>query len=244
MIGRALRMQLHSLLHDVVLLWVLVAAFAMSVLVAVGVPADLADAPPRTRAALTAPFGVVVAVYGAVLAAVYGSFRYTVDRRDGVLAQRLMLERRPAALLTRVPAAAVGGACVSLAGVVGAYAAFGVALGGLPLDWSTVGRMLLLGAVAGVYGLGVGLVVQTHLVALFIAPMSLAAGLLVVAVWPTTAAHLPLFALLEALGFDVSAAGLAPTHRLDRPVAVLVSAGWMLIGLLGGGILFLVRDLP
>lgn len=244
MIGRALRMQLHSLLHDVVLLWVLVAAFAMSVLVAVGVPADLADAPPSIRAALTAPFGVVVAVYGAVLAAVYGSFRYTADRRDGVLAQRLMLERRSAALLTRVPAAAVGGACVSLAGVVGAHAAFGVALGGLPLDWSTVGRTLLLGAVAGVYGLGVGLVVQTHLVALFIAPMSLAAGLLVVAVWPTTAAHLPLFALLEALGFDVSAAGLAPTHRLDRPVAVLVSAGWMLIGLLGGGILFLVRDLP
>ncbi|PCE14632.1 hypothetical protein AUC47_03390 [Microbacterium sp. SZ1] len=244
MIARAFRIQARSLLHDIVLLWVLAAAFAMSVLVAAGVPPELADAPPNSRAALFAPFGVVVAVYGAVLAAVYGSFRYTVDRRDGVLAQRLMLERRPTVLLTRVPAAAVGGACISLAAVTGAHAAFGVAFGGLPIDGSTVGRTLLLGAVAGVYGLAVGLVVQTHLVALFIAPMSLAAGLLVVAVWPTMAVHLPLLALLEALGFDVSAAGLAAPDRLDRPVAVLVSAGWMLIGLLGGGILFLIRDLP
>ena len=244
MIGRAFRMQARSLLHDVVLLWVLVAAVAMSVLVAVGVPPELADAPQSSRAALLAPFGVVVAVYGAVLAAVYGSFRYTVDRRDGVLAQRLMLERRPTVLFTRMPAAAVGGACVSLAGVLGAHAAFGVALGGLPIDALTVGHTLLLGALAGVYGLGVGLVVQTHLVALFIAPMSLAAGLLVVAVWPSMAAHLPLLALLEALGFDVSAAGLSAPYRLDRPVAVLVSAGWILIGLLGGGILFLIRDLP
>ncbi|MCM3779988.1 hypothetical protein [Microbacterium hydrocarbonoxydans] len=244
MIGRAFRMQARSLLHDAVLLWMLVAAFAMSVLVAAGAPPEVAEAPPSSRAAILAPVGVVVAVYGAVLAAVYGSFRYTVDRRDGVLAQRLMLQRRPTVLLTRVPSAAVGGAFVSLAAVVGAHAAFGVALGGLPIDGSAVGRTLLLGAVAGVYGLGVGLVVQSHLVALFIAPMSLAAGLLVVAVWPAMAAHLPLLTLLEALDFDVSAAGLAASDRLDRPVAILVSTGWMLFGLLGGGALFLLRDLP
>ncbi|WP_144874131.1 hypothetical protein [Microbacterium sp. 1.5R] len=242
MIGRALRMQANSLSGDIVLLWMLGAAFGMSLLIATGVPPELIAAPASERAALAAPLGTILAVYGAVLASVYGAFRYTVDRRDGVVAQRLMLQPRRAVLIGRIPSAAIGGMAVSAASVVGGHAALLAAMGGIPVEWSTLCRTLALGAVAGVYGLGVGLVVQSHLLALFIAPMSLGVALLVATVWPEGAAHLPLFAMLEALGFDLRAVGLAPSDRLAAPVAALLAGAWVVIGILGGGILFLVRD--
>ncbi|MFP3345194.1 hypothetical protein R0J87_22200, partial [Halomonas sp. SIMBA_159] len=78
----------------------------MSLSVAAGVPPELTDAPMDVRASLAAPYRAVLATYGAVLAAVYGSFRYTVDRRDGVVAQRLMSQPRGATYLARATGAA------------------------------------------------------------------------------------------------------------------------------------------
>lgn len=242
MIGRAFRAHTRSCAGDVVLRWVAVAAFAMSLSLATSIPPEFLDAPAEVRESLGAPFHAVLATYGAVLAAVYGSFRYTVDRRDGVVAQRLMLQTRWATLLTRTPTSAIGGAIVALAAVVGGHTALAVAMGGVPLDWSSVASALALGAVAGLWGLGVGLVVQAHLVAMLLVSLSMGAAILVGVLWKTGAVYLPLLAMLQAFGFDVDAVGVAPEHGLDASVAALVTAGWVLGALVAGGVSFLRRD--
>ncbi|QYM63551.1 hypothetical protein [Microbacterium sp. Se5.02b] len=242
MIGRALRAQAAGFGGDVVLLGAAAAAFVVSLSVAAGIPPELAGAPADLREALAAPFGVVLATYGAVLAAVYGSFRYTIDRRDGVIAQRLTVQPRWVLLLARLPAVAVGGALVALAGVVGGHVALAVAMGGVPVNWSSVGSTLVVGAVAGLWGMGIGLVVQSHLVALFVAAMSMAVAVLLAMLWGAGAVYLPLLSMLQAFPFDVTAVGIAPEVRLDGSLAALVAGGWVASALLGGGVLFLRRD--
>jgi len=242
MIGRVLRSHARAFAGDVVLLWVAVAGVVMSLSVVAGVPPDVADAPPEVRVSLTAPFATVIATYGAVLAAVYGSFRYTVDRRDGVIAQRLMLQGRGATYLARACGSAVGGALVALAAAVGGHAALHLAVDGLPLNWSSVGQSLVLGAAAGLWGLGLGVLVQAHLVALFIVPMSLSSAVLVAIVWKGGAVYLPFLAMLEALRFDLSAVGILPDERLGGPIAALVAGGWVVAAVVAGGVSFVHRD--
>jgi hypothetical protein len=241
-IRRALRAQARSFRSDVVLLWSAVAAIVVSLSLATNIPPEFADAPADAREALIASFAAVLATYGAVLAAVYGSFRYTVDRRDGVIAQRLMLQPRWAILLVRLPTSALGGAVVALAGVVGGHVALTIAMGGIPVQWSSVGTAVALGAVAGLWGLGLGIVIQAHLVALFVASMSMAVALLVAPFWSVGAAYFPLLAMLEAFQFDLTTVGLAPEDALDTSLAVLVAAGWVLVALAAGAVAFLKRD--
>ncbi|MFJ6532307.1 hypothetical protein [Microbacterium sp. NPDC091662] len=242
MIGRALRVQARSFTGDVVLLGVVAAAFVMSLSLATSVPSDLAAAPVEARAAFIGPFRVVMATYGGVLAAVYGSFRYTIDRRDGVIAQRLTMGPRWALFLARVPAAAVGGAVVALAGVFGGHIALIVTMGGVPVEWSATASALAFGAVAGLWGLGLGVVVQVHLVALFVASMSMSAALLLAVFCGAVAAFLPPLVMLEAVGIDVTAVGIMPDDRLDRAPAVGVTTGWVSLALLVGGVSFMKRD--
>lgn len=242
MIAQALRAQARSFTGDVVLLGMAAAAFVLSLSLAASVPPDFAEAPADAREALAAPFSTVLATYGAILAAVYGAFRHTLDRRDGVVAQRLTVQPRWAFLLARVPTSAVGGAGVALAGVVGGHTALTVAMGGVPVDWTAVGTTLAVGAAAGLWGMGLGIIVQAHLVAPFVASMSMGAAMLVAMVWSAGAVYLPLLAMLEALGFDLAAVGIPPQDRLDSSMAVLVAAGWVLLALLAGGASFLNRD--
>lgn len=242
MIRRALRVQAYSLVADVVLLGAVVAAFVMSLTLLTSIPPEIAEAPAPARETLVAPFGAVIATYGAVLAAVYGSFRYTIDRRDGVIAQRLTVQPRRALLLARIPASALGGAIVALAGVVGGRTALAAVVGAVPGDWSTIASTLALGAVAGVWGMGIGIVVQAHLVALFIASLSMGAAMLVVLFWKTGAVYLPLLAMLAAFRFDLAAVGILPEDRLGSFLSVLVTAAWVLLALLAGGASFLRRD--
>lgn len=242
MIGRVLRAHLRAFSGDVVLLWVVVAGVLLSLTVAVSAPSEIVDAPPEVRASLAAPYGAVLATYGAVLAAVYGSFRYTVDRRDGVVAQRLMSLPRGATFAARATGAAVGGAVVALAAAGGGHTALSLTSGVGPLDWSSVGSTLVLGAGAGLWGMGIGVVTQAHLVALFVVPLSLSGGVLVAMFWKHGAVYLPLLATLDALGFDVSAVGITPHESLDGQVAALVAGGWVLAALTAGGIAFMMRD--
>lgn len=242
MIGNALRAQARSFSGDVVLLGAAAAALVLSLSLATSIPPDLGDAPADVRAAFTESFSVVLATYGAVLAAVYGSFRYTIDRRDGVIAQRVTMQPRSAIFLARVPVAAVGGAAVALAGVVGGQVALNIALGGVAVDWSAVGSTVILGAVAGLWGMGLGVVVQVHLVALFVVSTSMSGALLLVMFWSAGAVYLPPLVMLEAVGFDVGAVGITPDGRLDNALAVGMTAGWVLVALLAGGVSFLKRD--
>lgn len=242
MIGRALRAHARSFSGDVVLFWMAVAAFAMSLSLATSIPSEFAESTADIRDAFTAPFSAVLATYGGVLAAVYGSFRYTVDRRDGVIAQRLMLQPRWATLLTRAAASALGGAIVAAAAVCGGHIALAVSMGGIPVRWSSVGAVIALGAVAGVWGMGVGVVVQVHLLALFVVPMSMGAAILVAMFWKAGAVYLPLLAMLGAFRFDVAAVGIRPGESLDPPAAVLVTIAWVLTALTAGSVTFLRRD--
>ncbi|WP_101848502.1 hypothetical protein [Zhihengliuella sp. ISTPL4] len=241
MIGRALRAQARSAAGDVVLLGVTLAAFLLSLSLATSIPAELAAAPPAARAELVAPFDTVLATYAGILAAVYGSFRYTIDRRDGVVAQRLMLESRGAMLAVRMPATALGGAVVAVAAVVGGRTALLVTMGGLPVQASAMAAAVALGAVAALWGMGIGIVVPSHLAALFVAALSMGMGLFVAMFWSTGAVYLPLPALLEAFQFDVSAVGIAADERLGA-LAVPVTAGWSFLAAAMGAVVFLRRD--
>ncbi|MBT2483250.1 MULTISPECIES: hypothetical protein [unclassified Microbacterium] len=242
MIGRALRAQARSLAGDVVLLGVCAAALLLSLSLAMTITPEFADSPLEVREALAAPFGTVLTTYGAVLAAVYGSFRYTIDRRDGVVAQRLMLQPRWTTFLVRLPVSALGGAVVSLVGLAGGHTALALVMGTVPVDWSSIAGALAVGAVAGLWGMGLGMIVQAHLVALFVASMSMGVAMLVVTFWSAGAVYLPVLALLEAFRFDVTAVGVLPDDRLGSSLAALVSAGWVLAALLAGGITFMNRD--
>ena len=242
MIRHALQAQARSFTGDVVLLGMAAAAFVMSLTLATSIPPEIAEAPAGARGALTAPFSTVFATYGAVLAAVYGSFRYTIDRRDGVVAQRLTLQPRWASFLARVPASAAGGAVVALAGLVGGHTALTVVLGGVPVEWSAVGSTLAVGAIAGLWGMGLGVVVQVHLVALFAASLSMGAAMLVALFWKAGAVYLPLLAMLAAFRFDLTAVGIMPGDGLDSSLAALVAAGWVLLALVAAGAMFVSRD--
>lgn len=242
MIGRALRAQARSFSGDIVLCWVSVASIAMALSLVTSIPPEFATADAADREAFAAPFSAVTAMYGAVLASVYGCFRYTVDRRDGVIAQRLMLQPRWATLVARLPAAALGGAIVALTGVLGGHLGLAVAVGGVPVEWGSVWSSLALGAAAGVWGMGVGIIVQAHLVALFLVSASLGSAILVAVVWKAGAVYLPLLAMLEALRFDLGAVGVAPEDTLDGVAAALVAAGWLLAILVAAGAVFMRRD--
>ncbi|WP_426621448.1 hypothetical protein [Microbacterium sp. As-52] len=242
MIGRALRAQARSFAGDVVLLGMVAAALLMSLAVATSIPPDLAEAPAGVRSVFAESFTVVLATYGAVLAAVYGSFRYTIDRRDGVIAQRLMMLPRWTIFVARMPTAALGGAIVALTVVVVGQIALNVSRGGATLDGATVASTLALGAVAGFWGMGLGVVVQVHLVALFVVSMSMGGALLLTMFWSSGAGYLPPFVMLRALGFDVSAMGIPPNDLLERSLALWATAGWVLAALLAGGAAFMKRD--
>lgn len=242
MIGQALRAQARSLSGDVVLLGTAVAALVLSLSSVTSVPPDIADAPDAVRAAFAGSFGIVLATYGAVLAAVYGSFRYTVDRRDGVIAQRLTMQPRWAVFVARLPASLIGGAIVALAGAVGGQIALQVSLGGVPVGWSTIVSTVAVGALAGLWGLGLGIVVQAHLLALFVAAMSMSGALLLAMVWGAGAVYLPPLVMLDAVGMDVGAVGIAPDIRPESGIAGVVSAGWVLAALLAGWLSFSRRD--
>jgi hypothetical protein len=241
-IDRAVRAQARGFVGDVVLLGMAVAAFVLSLSLATSIPPEFAAAPADARAALTAPFSAVLATYGAILAAVYGAFRHTLDLRDGVIAQRLTMQHRWTLLLVRAPSSALGGAGVALAGVLGGHTALAVAMGGVPVDGRSFGATLAVGAAAGLWGMGLGIIVQAHLVAPFVASLSMGAAMLVAMFWGAGAVYLPLLALLEAFGFDLSVVGILPEDRLDSPLAVLVASGWVLAALAVGGASFMNRD--
>lgn len=240
--NQAFRAQARSLAGDVVLLAVAGAAFVMALSLALSVPADFADAPGSAREEFLAPFGTIMATYGAILAAIYGSFRYTVDRRNGVVAQRLTLQPRWASLVTRAPAAALGGALVALSAVVGGHVALAISMGGAAVDWPAIAASAAVGAAAGLWGFGVGLVAQQHLVALFVAPATIGVATLVATFWAAGAVWFPLPAMLATVGFDIRQVGFQDAAALDRPMAATLAVVWIVLILAAGGISFLRRD--
>jgi hypothetical protein len=98
------------------------------------------------------------------------------------------------------------------------------------------------GAVAGLWGLGVGLVIQQHLLALFVAPVSLGAAMVVAIFWSPGAVWFPLPAVLAGAGFDLSEIGLDSAVVLERPLSTAIAAVWTVLILAAGTTSFLTRD--
>ncbi|WP_431795757.1 hypothetical protein [Microbacterium enclense] len=242
-IRRALAAQAVSAVGDVPLAGVCAGALLLSASIAANVPADIAAAPDDVKALVAAPLATVLAVYAAVLAAIYGSFRYTVDRRAGVVAQRSTAQPRPWALVARPPFTALGGVLVAAASIVGGRLALAPTLGGIGLDAGTVAAALAVGAVAALWGLGVGLLVQAHLPSLFVAPLSLSGALLAAPLWPDVVGWLPLPALLSAAGLDLGALGLDGGVGPAPGIAPAIAGAWVVAILAAGGWSFLHRDL-
>ena len=242
-LGRALRSQALSFAGDLPVVGVAVAAAVLSASISAGIPADAAAAPEAAKEILARPMSTVIGVYAAVMAAVYGSFRYTIDRRTGVVAQRATLHPRAWALVGRLPFTALGGAIVGAAVVLGGRLALLPVLGVIGLEARDVGAVVLVGAVASLWGLGVGLLVQAHLPSLFLAPISLSAAMLIAPVWPAFSAWLPLPALLRASGLDTAVLGIAIDTGPSPDFAVPLASAWIVAVVAAGGGSFLRRDL-
>jgi hypothetical protein len=242
---RAIAAQARGALGDLTLLGASASALLLSLSLATGVPSDLGTASAAEKDLAVAALTPVVAVYAAVMAAIYGSFRYTIDLRVGVVAQRATLQPRGASIAARVPFTALGGAVVAVLALAGGRVALAPVLGSAGLGPGVVVQIVVVGAVSALWGLGVGLLVRAHLVALFIAPLSLSSAVLIGALWPEPAMWMPLPSLLEVVGFDLAALGITPgVAGMDGRSAVsgAIAATWTGVVLGAGIVSFLRRD--
>jgi hypothetical protein len=228
---------------DVPLAGVGVAALVLSASIGASAPADLASAPEEAKSAIAVVLVTVTAVYAAVMASIYGSFRYTIDRRTGVLAQRATLQPRRWGLAARVPFTALGGALVASAAMLGGRVSLAASLGLRGVDVGVVAATLIVGAAAAVWGLGVGLLVRAHLPSLFVAAFSLSVALVIGPFWPGVAAWLPLAVLLRSAGLDLTFVGISaavgPAPGFAVALGIICTAGIVTVGAWA----FLRRDL-
>ncbi|MCG7416382.1 hypothetical protein MHY30_02505 [Microbacterium sp. ACRRU] len=228
--------------RDLPLVGVAGVAAVLSASIAASIPTDVALAPDAEKVLLAETLSTVIAVYAAVMAAIYGSFRYTIDRRVGVVAQRATVQPRGWALVGRIPFTALGGAAVGMAALLGARLALVPAFALLGLHARDVAATIVVAAAASLWGLGVGLLVQAHLPALFVAPISLSLAVMLAPVWPTFCEWLPLPTFLRAGGLDLSVLGLAD-GGVDQSLAVLIASVWLVGVVVVGAGSFLRRDL-
>ncbi|MBB3156854.1 hypothetical protein FHS07_000538 [Microbacterium proteolyticum] len=240
--GRTLAAQGRSFEVDLPLGGIAAATLVLSASIAASIPADVAGAPDDVKMLVVGPLSAVIGVYAAVMAAIYGSFRYTLDRRSGVVAQRATLQSRPWALVGRVPFTALGGAMVAAAAVLGGRLALVPTFGLAGVDLGGVLAILAVGAAAAVWGLGVGLVVQAHLPALFVAPFSISAALMAASPWPDIAAWMPLPTMLRGAGLDLAALGVGEAVGPTQEMASALATAWVATALAAGAWSFLRRD--
>ncbi len=243
MIANALRAQGCSFKGDVVFRIMVAVSFIMALSLAASIPTGIREAPLETRDSFVESFGVIIAIYGAILAAIYASFRYTIDRRNGVVSQRLALQpRRMLNVAMRVPYSGLGGAIVALSACLGGYIALSISMGYSQPPWSSIGPTLALGAAAGLWGLGLGLLVQAHLPALFVVSVSLSCAMFVAMFWGSYAVWFPLLVMLQACGFKISQLGIESSGNIHILAAVLGAIAWVSVALIAGTVSFLRSD--
>ncbi|MGB4135356.1 MAG: hypothetical protein WA971_02260 [Microbacterium sp.] len=243
MILRALRAQGRSFSGDLTLLAVALLAVALSLSLAANVPHELATASDEEKGIYAASFEVVIAIYAAIMSAIHGAFRYTVDRRNGVVARQATLHPRWVIAAARAPFTALGGSVIATLAVVGGHVALRVAIGGIAIDGRAVAAAVGVGAISALWGFAIGLIMELHLLTLFVAPLTLGVAMIVAIFWPRVAVWLPLLTMVEAGGFDLMALGVSPADALDPVIASWALAGWMAMSSGVGAVCFLVRDI-
>lgn len=229
MILRALRARAFRWPRDRVLGGAVIGMLGLTLVVAVGIPAELRAAPLSVRGAFAEEYRVVGVLSAALVAAIYGSFRYTIDHRDGAVAQQVTITQRVPHLVARVPFTMLGGAVIALVAVGASQLVVMLLVGVDEIAAETVFDHTALGTIMGLWGFCLGVIVRRHLLALAVVPASLGIALLLAAFAPEIGVWLPFPAGADALGFELAPFGFTPDSQLPDGIAVVVFAGWLCI---------------
>lgn len=156
-------------------------------------------------------------VQGAVIAMIYGTVRYTLDARNGLITRAVIAGRRRPALLAKAVVTAGAGAAI---GVLGGLCV--VVTSGLTLDSAVLSDLfgaMLSAAAAAVIGLCIGVMVRNHFAAPVVAFAVHLGSVLVLQSWPDAGAVLP-------LGTTMALVSDNQPGMLLQPVAVVVLFAW------------------
>ncbi|MFK0250441.1 hypothetical protein ACIQUM_37570 [Amycolatopsis azurea] len=167
-----------------------------------------------------------------VITMIFGSVRYTLDTRNGLIGRAVLAGGRTQALLAKAAVTAVAGAVIGILGGLCTAVATG-------LDGSVLPDLFgaMLSAAAGaVFGLCVGVVIRNH----FAAPVTVLAvhlgSILVLQSWPAVGAALPLGATM-ALVSDTQ------PDFLPQPAAIAALLAWTAIASACAWLTMTMRDL-
>ncbi|RXS69392.1 hypothetical protein EST92_25615 [Streptomyces sp. TM32] len=188
---KQLRAELSMLRHD----YILAGALAFLAIPALGTVSGLPDTAGAPDEAL---FRLARGQLGAamvtlvVLAAVYGSARFTNSYRTGAVARSVLIGPRTEVLWCKAASAAVGGALIGLAGTTVLAVILRLGTGDTGLSAGTVPGAVGASASAAVWGVLLGSLIKHHLVAFFAVPTSLLVAVPLAGTWPHGARLLPL----------------------------------------------------
>ncbi|GAB3399149.1 hypothetical protein [Amycolatopsis echigonensis] len=167
-----------------------------------------------------------------VIAMIFGSIRYTLDARNGLIARAVLASGRGPALLAKAVVTATAGAVIGVLGGLCTAVVTGLDGSVLPDLFGT----MLSAAAGAVIGLCVGVLVRNH----FAAPVAVLAvhlgSILVLQSWPAVGAVLPLGATM-ALVSDTQ------PDLLPQPAAIAVLLAWTAIASACSWLAMTMRDL-
>lgn len=200
-----------------------VLAVALAASVTLSLPEDLRAAPTEARLALFDALEPSMLSTAAVVAGLYGAFRFTADLERGVVARQLGFIGRLPLLGARAVSSMLGGAALAMltasAGAVAYSAVSGAEAGG--------GGFVLaagaVGAIGGLWGLAIGAVIGRHVPALFAVPSVLAVAVPLAAWRQEARLSTPLGAWLAMVGRD----GATTLSSAPHGAALAAGAAWL-----------------
>ncbi|MGO4453414.1 hypothetical protein [Arthrobacter sp. RAF14] len=203
---------------------------------AVGLPRDLNSVPASMTETVMHAFRIPLAVNAATMASIYGSFRFTIDYRDGYIARQLLWQSRNTSLIAKMPPTMAAGAAIGAISCLIFAAVVGAAMRRPVLDFETLGQAAVLGIACSLWGLCVGSLVRAHLVALFIVPATLVLAL-PLALWkPEVSGWSPLSALLQSTGNRIPG-------ELPLQLAGALGLAWLALAIIASLWAFNRRDI-
>ncbi|MGM1018368.1 MAG: hypothetical protein ACQEW8_12605 [Actinomycetota bacterium] len=242
MSASALRARAVSFAFDTVLRVLALIAVVLPLTFLIGVPSELATAPAAVRESFVDEVHTLSTLSAVMLSAIYASFRYTMDHRDGVVSRQITLTRRLPAFAARLPFALAGGVVIAAGTVIATHLVALAAWGVGEVEAWTVARTVCFAAVGAVWGLSLGVIVRMHLLALVVVPLSLGGALPLAGFLPAIAAWLPLPLGARAFGFDLESIGVGGGEGITAVAAGAVLALFLAVAVGVAFRLFLMRD--
>ncbi|MBF4461838.1 MULTISPECIES: hypothetical protein [unclassified Rathayibacter] len=236
MIASALRTEALRLRSDRPLAGLALVALVLGLSILLAVPENVREAPASARSALFDALAPSLLTTAAVVAGLYGAFRYTSDLERGVLARQLGFVGRLPLLCARAVMAAIGGALLAAVSSVAAVLAFRAVAASDVGVLELLPAGVLVGVSAALWGLAVGVVIGRHVPALVAVSGVLAASLPLSEWQPDARLATPLGAWLAsvAYGGDRSA---------DLGLALAAGVLWLIVAAVLAVVVVLRRDI-